>query len=316
MIDLTTLAKQIEDRLNVDVPSFKSNTVYLFNVMANEGEYKKAYREENSNTVVKFINAMLTVSSDDKAGIVLQSLNIEINTDLDFLIPDIDQTDETADVSNYNPNYTFKDAIIDHINDVLALPTQDIIQEGGINYLVTAEYSSVTVGIAEIRNQVANSLSASVSINYSIVAQGFPSSDVRIYANKLDNANRIYYARLDISRISTMESNIKSNSSNSTSGSSIQGTTLQFVITKPNRLDLLDQKILDYLIYGNKEPFYLFLHHPLAYTDTPSQQSYPYEYAEEHYLVVVSEAAEGAEGVSVPGLSCTLVEYLDPVNTE
>ena len=290
MIDLTTLAAALEERLNVDVPSCKVNTEYEFHIFTREGDYEKGHRLPNSNTVVKYINAMLSVTSDDKAGISLDSLNIELNTEIDILIPDINAEDAEGN--------KFKDLIIEHINDCLSLPTQDTVTENGINYLITATYSSVVTGLADMRTQVGESLTASVSIDYSIVAAGISSGDIELYVE----GERIYYARLDLARITTMESNISSENSLGIGKTSPQGSSLQIVITKPNRLDALDEKHLDYLLSGINLPFSVRVYHPRK-TKNP----------ENNYTVIFSEGSEGAEGFAVPGESITLTEYLAPV---
>ncbi len=294
MIDLTTLAKSLEDRLNVEVPSCKVNTEYVFRIFTREGDYEKGHRLPNSNTVVKYINAMLSVTSDDKAGIAEEALNIELNTELDILIPDINAEDAEGN--------KFKDLIIEHINDCLALPTQDTVTENGINYLITATYSSVVTGLADMRTQVGESLTASVSIDYSIVAAGISSGEIKLYIGSVSSASRIYYSRLDLSRTTTMESNIASNA-NGEAKSTMQGTALQMVITKPNRLDYLDEKMMQYLLKGTNTPFTVKLVHPTEYAEIETIS----------YKVIFGDSSEGAEGVLVPGVSCTLVEYLEPI---
>ena len=311
MIDLKHFAEVLQSKLNNaqqedDILSrFNDNVVYWFNIVSTEGEYKPPMRYENSNSVKKYINGVLSVVNDDKNGFAVDNLVVNLNTRLDLLIPDIDN--ETI---IENKTVRFSDAVIDFINNTLALNEQYVETIDDTNYFVSVEYSSVVPGIKDLRQSVGNSLTASVYIDYSIVVQGVSSSlyELWVDANGIDDDSpdyqRVYYARMDLLRTSTQDSYIASDSEG-VSRSSTQGTTLQLSIIKPFKFDTLDDWLSGYLFNGNKSPFRIQLKTPNDSRGT-TQVTHT-------YIVVFSDSTKGIEGTLVPSVTCHLSEYFEPV---
>ena len=299
MVPISELAKLIQgvfDNLEHLNNTSHPNVEYIFNVYANEGEYKKP--ERNLNYVTKYINCVLSTLGDEKAGISEDTMSVSISTKLDILIPDVA---DTTDV-NGKLNVPFADYVIDEINKKFAVPKSVALSANGIYYTAVYTASTVVPGIKEIRHSVGESLTATIYIEWVLVAGGFSSDKIQIsvFDSFLNKYVRIYPTRLDIARSSTQESNIKS-TDNGASKVATQGTSLVISIIKPNRMDALDRKVTDYLVYNRTTPFEIYLAIPFDQGGDSDKE----------YLVEFQDAALGAEGLTVPSVTCTLVEHMD-----
>ena len=304
MVPISELANTIQgvfDGLEYLENTSQPNVTYNFKVYANEGEYKKP--ERNYNDVTKYINCVLSTLGDEKAGINEDTMSVSISTKLDILIPDVA---DTTDV-NGKFNVPFADYVIDEINKKFAVPKSVDIPANGIYYTGVYTASTVVPGIKEIRLSVGESLSATIYIDWVLVAGGFSSEMVELYIVDSSvipsKSTRIYPSRLDIARTATQESNIKS-TDNGASKVATQGTSLVISIIKPNRMDALDKIIANYLLFNDFEPFTITLKMPidendgLFYSDSKS------------FSVEIQDATLGAEGLTVPSVTCTLVEHM------
>lgn len=296
MIPISELATTIQgvfDRLKDLKNTSQPNVEYIFNVYANEGEYIKPKRVDNC--VTKYINCVLSTLGDEKAGISEDTMSVSISTKLDILIPDVADTTEISGV-----NVPFSDYVIDEINKKFAVPKSVSLSHGGIYYTAVYTASTVVPGIKEIRASIGESLTATIYIDWVLVAGGFSSDMVKLFIVNADNSEtRIYPTRLDISRTATQESNIKS-TDNGTSKVATQGTSLVISVIKPNRMDALDSIIALYLIDNTFNNFTVKLEMPIDRNNT----------IDNLFDVEIQDATLGAEGLAVPSVTCTLVEHM------
>ena len=303
MVPISELANKIQgvfDGLEGLENTSQPNVEYNFNVYVNEGEYKKP--ERNYNYVTKYINCVLSTLGDEKAGISEDTMSVSISTKLDILIPDVaDNTDVDGKF-----NVPFAEYVIDEINKKFAVPNSVPIEADKIYYTAVYTASTVVPGIKEIRPSVGESLSATIYIDWVLVAGGFSSEmvEISVFDSVLNKYVRIYPSRLDIARTATQESNIKS-TDNGASKVATQGTSLVISIIKPNRTDALDKIIADYLLFNDFEPFTIKLEMP---TDVNDGLFYS---DEKSFSVEIQDATLGAEGLAVPSVTCTLVEHMD-----
>jgi hypothetical protein len=293
--ELANIIQRVFDELEYLNNTSQPNVAYNFNVYANEGEYKKP--ERNFNDVTKYINCVLSTLGDEKAGISEDTMSVSISTKLDILIPDVA---DTTDV-NGKFNVPFAEYVIDEINKKFAVPKSEPIEADGIYYTAVYTASTVVPGIKEIRPSVGESLSATIYIDWVLVAGGFSSDMVKIsvFDSVLNKYVRIYPTRLDIARSSTQESNIKS-TDNGASKVATQGTSLVISVIKPNRMDALDSIIARYLIDNTFNNFTVKLEMPINRENT----------IDNTFDVEIQDAALGAEGLTVPSVTCTLVEHM------
>ena len=293
MIPISKLAESIQgvfDGLESLKNTSQPSVDYMFNIYVNEGDYKKP--ERNFNYVTKYINCVLSTLGDEKAGISEDTLTMSISTRLDILIPDVaDNTDVNGHIG-----VPFSDYVIDEINQKFAVPQTTTLEDNGIYYTTVYTASTVVPGIKEIRAGVGESLSATIYIDWVLVAGGFSSNAVKLIVD----GTRIYPTRLDISRTSTQESNIKS-TSNGESEVATQGTSLVISVIKPNRMDVLDAIIARYLIDNNLNNFTIKLEMPIDRNTT----------IDNTFDVEIQDASLGAEGFAVPSVTCTLVKHMD-----
>ncbi len=303
MIPISKLADNIQDvfgGLEYLENTSQPNVEYIFNVYANEGEYKKP--ERRANYVTKYINCVLSTLGDEKAGISEDTMSVSISTKLDILIPDVA---DTTDVGG-RINVPFGDYVIDEINKKFAVPKSTPIEDNGIYYTAVYTASTVVPGTKEIRASVGESMTATIYIDWVLVAGGFSSDKVQLFIVETSGLpkpklTRIYPTRIDIARTSTQESNISSNSDGA-SKASTQGTSLVISIIKPNRIDLLDQLIANYLLLNHFQPFLIQLSVPEDSNGGVIERT---------ITVEIQDATLGAEGLTVPSVTCTLVEHLE-----
>lgn len=262
MITLITLAKALETKLNEGIASgeyfinkFTANEHYLFNIVLDQGEYKKATR--SGNVVTKYINGVINLTSDQKAGITEDTLTAEISASLDLVIPGVDKKFDVTDVGGVLiKTVSFADAVRELVDDTLSEAEQEYMREdSGAYYLVTTSYSFANSGILDTRYQVGDSTTLTLFIDYSIVAAGVSAANIEMYVG----GSRIYPTRLDIVRTSVQEGVILSE--DMVSKTTTQATQFTIGINKPLRFDEFDSYALEFIMHGksriNLEPITL-----------------------------------------------------------
>lgn len=256
MISLNALAADLENKLNLAIESgdfyindFMPNERYLFHIANEAGQYRKATRD--GNTVTKYINGVLSLMGDEKAGVTPDTVNASLEAVFEFVIPDIDRlytiTEEDGSVIG---TITFKDAVRELVDATLSAAEQDYMQDDDENYfLVTTSYSFANTGALDIRPQTGESLTMTVFIDYSIVASGVSAANLEMWMPDASGVLvRIYPTRLDITRHSVQEGVIPSDVD--TSKTLTQTTQLTIAINKPLRFDTFDEAALKYTAYG------------------------------------------------------------------
>jgi hypothetical protein len=306
MISIKDLITELQTKLNDAIPAsglnfYKPNTNYLFNLVFEEGEYKKA--ERVLNTTTKYINGVVEVRGDDKSGVTDETVIANISASIEILVPDINETLE---------NISFKDAVRDLIDDTLAASTEDYITQNKIKYYVGTTYSIANTGMLNIRHEVGESITYTIYVSYTIIATGISSQDIKIYCKDGGGTyKRIYPTRLDLVRSSVQESNIPSSAYNTDiSGSSsieyyaakatTSATTLSIALAKPLRNDWYDGFVKRYIVKGGVEAISIKVEMP------DGEMS-----IEEEYTMCFSDASIAAEGTLAASCNATLVEALD-----
>ena len=315
MLQLLMVAKALEKRLNDELYNapyelnlFHKNTEYEFKVYADVGEYQKAIK--TLNTVHRYINCILRINSDEKAGVTDTSVSAMWSAQLEILVPDALATfDVTED--NETTRVRFVDAVAAYINTLFAASTQEYIRgDDGIVYYLGASYSNTIAGTVDIRHGVAESIPLAVYIEYTVIATGFSSTEFGIYISDDGGADfrRIYPTRMDIMRTSVQEGNIASDSSG-VSKVTTQGTVFTIKLTKPYRGDDFDSQLRSY-VYDLP-----FLAHPLLIQVTfprpMSGNSTTVIPDRKDFYMTFADGAIAAETNLAASCSATLVEVLE-----
>lgn len=312
MITLRELAGDLEAKLNDSIKggdyfvnSFTPNEKYEFNIVLDAGEYKKATRV--GNEVTKYINGVITLDSDEKAGIHDSAINASISAIFEFIIPDVDKTyDIIGPKGELIDTITFKDAVRELVDDTLSASEQYYMQDEAGNYfLVTSSHSFANPGTLEIRYQTGNSLTMTVLLEYAIVASGFSAASIEMWVNQGgDSLIRIYPARLDVSRSSVQEGVIRSD--RAVSETLTQTTQLTIGITKPLRCDAFDNAAMRYIFESDVTLLGITLKYP-----TGISAGGDVEMTEKTYTLSFAEASvAGEQNLAVP-VSATLHEEVD-----
>ena len=240
MIQLSTLASDLETALNAEpgialLNSFHANVEYRFVVHSDEGEYIKSTKM--LNTLTKHINCILRVNGDEKAGVTDETVSAIWQCQFEALVPDINDVINVESEGGASISLRFVDAVEALINDTLAASSQKYVKgSDGIVYYVGANYSNTVAGLVDERNAVGESMPLAVYIDYTIVATGISSTDIKLSILNPSNNEyvRIYPTRLDMVRTSVQDGNLSSDGVG-VSKVTTQGSLLQLNITMPFR---------------------------------------------------------------------------------
>ena len=82
------------------------------------------------------------------------------------------------------------------------------------------------------------------------------------------------------------------------------GSSFQISIIKPDRMDILDSTIANYLMSGGNSPLTYKLEWPVTINNGILQPIV------DTFVMFFRDASKGAEGLDVPSNSCTLVECM------
>lgn len=312
MLQLQTVAKALENKLNAarlnalyPLNDFHDNTEYTFKVYADVGEYQRATK--TLNTINRYINCILRINSDEKSGLTDETISAVWSCQFECLVPDAMEQHGFVDEDNSVEYVRFVDAVEELINSTLAASTQDYVKgDDGIVYYLGAAYSNTMAGSLELRHGAGNSIPLSVFIDYTVIATGLSSADIKLFIYDGEDYERIYPTRLDIIRTSVQEGNLASNS-DGVSKVTTQGTVLTIKLSKPARFDDLDYEIREYLYKGDIHPVELKLEYPqsrITQTDAISVGSRTYQ-------MVFSDASVAAETNLAASCTATLVEVLE-----
>lgn len=285
---LGALAIDLQERLNGgtlfnDINNFSPNTKYQFRIMEDAGEFK-AY-ERDGNVVTKYINGILSIINSDKnisSGYQTSLIWTEvISARLDLIIPDISMT---------RPGLEGKP--IDFLSQVRNL-IDEALSRPDATASTTLTYSYANTGEKAIREGVGESMTLTIFLTYYILHGGVNSSKYKIIVNN----EEIRYLRLDVSRTSTQGAYTRSDSINYASGVRNEASSVVVSVTKPISGDILDEKIVNYLLYGINTPF-----------DVKISMG---EEKVRIFKMVISEGGNSAEAFLAASTTYTLVEYLD-----
>lgn len=315
MITLRQLAESLTAHLNDMYDDAAVRTLqgvqYAFNIVPDAGEYKKAERGtgEDINTVTKYINGILTLLGDQKEGVTEGTISAILNTELELVIPDYNEVVEDADSES---TYRLGDKVREIIDTVLSATSEGyIFDSDGNQYYVGTRYSFANTGLADIRAAAGESLTLRVYIDYTVVQAGFSSSKIELYLLLNESGSqveRIYPTRIDISRQTSMSSNVRSDRLDASAESTSEGTALTISLTKILRNSDFDLAAVNYII------------RPKALNGVPIKVAplgirlvLPIGRPRVYTMMIADASISGESNYAIP-LSVTLVEYMPTVD--
>ena len=312
MLQLQTVAKALENKLNAarlnalyPLDAFHDNTEYTFKVYADVGEYQRATK--TLNTINRYINCILRINSDEKSGLTDETISAVWSCQFECLVPDAMNEHRFVDEDDVAVNVRFVDAVEELINSTLAASTQDYVKgEDGIVYYLGAAYSNTMAGSLELRHGAGNSIPLSVFIDYTVIATGLSSADIKISINNGSGTYfRIYPTRLDIIRTAVQEGNLAANDIG-ISKVTTQGSMLTIKLSKPLRNDLFDLTYAaSYALSGTHPVMDIRINYPWLIDDGEAF------YTTNDYRMVFSDVAIAAETNLAASCTATLVEALE-----
>lgn len=193
MIELKTLAKMIENQLNA-----LGNNV--FKIFADMGDYKKAYRAQQSNEITNYINGVLealtpTILPIKNLQVVTQTIRIAFPLSIDLLNKDSD--------GNYIELTNIRALLAQYIATNNAVPSS-YTDLNNVVFEITPTFDGVTVGIASQISPIGDVLPVYLDGVYTFIESGVNSNSTSIVLNGED----LYFEKASITRVRPSETNV------------------------------------------------------------------------------------------------------------
>lgn len=211
MITLSQLKTVIENGLNaISTKEFK--------LFADVGEYQKAYKLDDSNTVTRYINGILEALAPSRLPIknlqvITQTFRISFVLDMALLEKDEDgEYLEVKQVREILEKY-----IIANNGKPYYLDAEQI------SFEVTPSFSGITVGTASLMSPIGNVLPMYLDFSCVFVEGGTNTNTVSFIVNGED----MYFQEYSITRTRTAESNMFANGKSSATVAQANGISLQ-----------------------------------------------------------------------------------------
>ena len=192
MIEFKELVSKIQGDLNALITNKE------FAIFTDVGEYKKAYREEGSNRIDRFINGVAEMVSQT----ILPIKNLQVVTEsvrISFLV-DMDIADKDSD-GNYVEVINIREILEKYISQANGKP---YYLTNGATFEITPTFNGVTVGVATQMSPIGNVLPIYLDFSCVIVESGINTNNVQI----LVNGENMFYTDYSITRTRTAETNM------------------------------------------------------------------------------------------------------------
>ena len=212
MITLSELKAVIENGLNaISTKEFK--------LFADVGEYQKAYKPDDSNTVTRYINGILEALAPSRLPIknlqvITQTFRISFVLDMALL-----EKDEDGEYLE--------------VKQVRALLEKYIVANNGkpyyledaekVSFEVTPSFSGITVGTASLMSPIGNVLPMYLDFSCVFVEGGTNTNTVDFIVN----GENMFYQDYSITRTRTAETNMIANEPSSKTLAQANGISLQ-----------------------------------------------------------------------------------------
>lgn len=196
MISLSQVTQTIQDGLN----AIGDREFVIYNDV---GEFKKAYREDGSNTITRYVNGIMealepTLMPIKNLQIVTQSFRVTFVLDMDAL-----SKDETT--GNYIEVAQIRSILESYIASANAIPYSATADD--ISFEVTPSFSGVTVGVATQMSPIGNMLPMYLDFSCVFIQSGANTNTVSFIVNGED----MFFTDYSVTRVRTAETNMQAN---------------------------------------------------------------------------------------------------------
>ena len=307
MIHIKQIAQKVQERLNQnasELNTFFDNAHFEFIVHQNSGEYKRATRDEGTNVIKYYINAVMKVISSDvdsESGESVDGMyNASMTTSIEFLIPFA----ESGKLCEGGSVVKFGELAHYVISSALEQGMSDDIVDDGQKYLVGSKFNIPATGSKDIRLLADESITFTVYGSHFIVASGVSSRDIRLKIND----EHVSALRVGVARRSVTDGNViandsslsAKNTSSLSAKNTISATALTVVFDVPMRTGGYCESIRKYLLSGEIEELTVNISIPT----TTEGENEEYE-----YTMAIADAGLNGQMNLAASLSVRLVEY-------
>ena len=275
------------------------NTDFEFLIHADTGEYKAHTR--HVNTITRYINGELTITSSDVAGTSLENLTAVIRTRMELLVPM---------VGSRKSNNALLNAVRDHIANKLNFANQKYVNIGSQIFLQVVNFDFAATGIREQVAVVGDAVTLSMYVTFSYVMSGIASDGIQLYLTKVNGKELlpscpILYSKLGIARKLVTESNVFSNESANApiSRSLPTSSVLSINVDLLARLTAFDEAMRNYRLKGQIDTLTIKVKEA---TGTDEYSNIIYD--EATFDMILDLAALNAEQGAICSATVTLVE--------
>ncbi len=296
MIELKTLAKKLQDKLNGILSGFN------FHIVTDTGELRLPERE--GNDVRQFVNGLLTSNGSEVTNLVTGDKNnlIYATQSCTFrVILQLEDEEEDIYIKDLKGNivdtiYGYKSKIASlrsTLNSAFQGVYNENIEENGRTYSVTTVYNLVESGQREMVEHLGDSFIFYTYIYYSFIENGVNTRDMTF---KLDGAT-IPYQSITVFRTPIMDGNVYANGKNGSTRNISSQSTLSLSFELPAVKGKTLDAIINYILDGDLNQAHL-----LKATING---------VERDYLVAYGENKLMGETIKNVGMSLSLVECPD-----
>ena len=298
MIELKTLAKKLQDKLNGILSGFN------FHIVTDTGELRLPERE--GNDVRQFVNGLLTSNGSEVTNLVTgngeenkliyatQSCTFRVILQLEDEEEDIYIKDLKGNIVDTIYGYKSKIASLrSTLNSAFQGVYNENIEENGRTYSVTTVYNLVESGQREMVEHLGDSFIFYTYIYYSFIENGVNTRDMTF---KLDGAT-IPYQSITVFRTPIMDGNVYANGKNGSTRNISSQSTLSISFELPAVKGKTLDAIINYILDGDLNQAHL-----LKATING---------VERDYLVAYGENKLMGETIKNVGMSLSLVECPD-----
>lgn len=295
MISLTQLATTFQNGLNTLLAQVPEVGNVEFQIWATAGQDTAPYREGNSAT--EYIPANLRISSSaNEAAALVMGVNGLV---LEFAVPvkqPKTQASQTAQdlqrVVNYQ--YPFLDTVINVINSYFQIAQNiSLTDESGTVYSIGLRAGTSISGAVELASVVGECVYVTVYIECTFVEGGVNSKAVIFTMD----GQSVPYQSFNYARSSQLSSDVYSTATNVTNTGTATALSVEFSF--PANSDTATNSMFNYILNGEPNTAHFVGLQSGTLNGT--------------YIMTVESAKAAAQGVTIVGLSCAMVESVDDV---
>lgn len=294
MISVKQLAEYFENGLNKTL----GNPEIQFKIWADAGEYKKPERDGNVITHYILGNLRTSTSANDATDLVMGVNGLSLDFKIPVQAPKTNATQTAEELQKIQDGqYPFLTYITNALNGYFQKAWADTLYDGsGAKYSVAFQAGAAVTGNAEIAARYGQSVDFNVYIEVYFIQDGINSKDVKIYFD----GELVPYKALRFGRSPIIEQDVYAKSL--VTKSIVTSTAFAIDIEFPTNFDAATNSAIDYLLNGEPN----VAHFVTLEFGNLGQKT---------YLMTLNTAQPAMVGISVPGISVSLIEVSDNVLT-